>query len=334
MESLKMQVDNYRKRYVVPAVEALANTCDYDGLSRMYQQTFRTVGTPGVVPGSTGTLPQAANAVYLAAGTRLDDGAVPESPRIAMLNSTMHANLVNANLTLFHPSSNLTEQYRTGQFADNALGITEWYKTQNIPVHTVGPLGGAPQADYGAAPAVSGATTISTKGWTPAIGRRLNKGDVIQIDGVLDVNPMSYQATSQKLMDFVVTADVDSDATGKAVIPISPPLYGPASGSMQNVSALPADNAAVTIFGHASTYANVKTPTGLVYHPDAYAMVMVDLELPQGLWVAERISSRALAISVRFLKDYAIMTDQSPARLDIMYGWKAVRPEMAVRVQS
>jgi hypothetical protein len=61
---------------------------------------------------------------------------------------------------------------------------------------------------------------------------------------------------------------------------------------------------------------------------------MVDLELPQGLWVAERISSRALAVSVRFLKDYTIMTDQSPARLDIMYGWKAVRPEMAVRVQS
>ena len=334
MESLKMQVDNYRRRYVTPAVEALANTCDFDGISRMYQQTFRTVGTPQVVPGSSGTLPQAANAVYLAAGTRLDDGAVPESPRIAMLNSTMHATLVNANMTLFNPSAKLSEQYRTGQFANDALGISEWYKTQNIPTHTVGPLGGAPQADYAAAPAVSGTSTINVKGFTAAIGPRLNKGDVIQVAGVLDINPMSYQPVSVTLMDFVVAADTASDAAGKCAVPVSPPLYGPASGAMQNISAMPADNAVITVFNDPAAHANKKTPTGLVYHPDAYAMVMVDLELPQGLWVAERISSRALAISVRFLKDYTIMTDQSPARLDIMYGWKAVRPEMAVRVQS
>jgi hypothetical protein len=37
-------------------------------------------------------------------------------------------------------------------------------------------------------------------------------------------------------------------------------------------------------------------------------------------------------VSIRFLKAYSIESDQSPARLDILYGWSAIRPELACRV--
>ena len=100
------------------------------------------------------------------------------------------------------------------------------------------------------------------------------------------------------------------------------------------MSNAPADNAAITIFSHATStqYAGVQSPQALMYRPEAYAMVMADLELPGGLWVAERISNKALGLAVRFLKDYNIYEDESPARCDILYGWKATRPEMGARV--
>jgi hypothetical protein len=333
MSSLTMEMDNYKEKCIAPAVDALVNVLDFDGLNRMYKKTFYTVGTPGVVPGSTGTLPQAANNVYLGAGVKLSNAAVPANGRVAMLNPNMHAFLASANLTLFNPAAQISEQYKSGMFGREALGIDEWFMDQNVATHVVGPLGGVPiiQSNGQTGPA------IATSGWTAAIGLRLREGDVIQIAGVFSINPMSYQSTGV-LMDFVVTADVSSDAGGLAQIPISPSLIptgvAPNVNPLATCSASPAAGAAITTFGHASSFANVVTPQGLVYHPDAYACVMADLELPGGVWVAERISNKQLGIAIRFVKDYNVMTDQSPARVDILYGWAAVRPEMACRVAS
>jgi len=151
----------------------------------------------------------------------------------------------------------------------------------------------------------------------------------VQFAGCYEINPLNYQSTGQ-LKDFVVTAATTNDASGNVTIPVWPAFI--AEGANATCSAYPAATAAVTTFGAVNTYSLKTSPQGLVYHPDAFALVMADLELPGGLWVSERISSKALGISVRFLKDYAILTDQSPARVDIMYGWKAIRPEMACRV--
>ena len=324
--SLTLDVDSYRERYIAPAVEALVNTVDYDGLSRMYKKVFLTVGTPAVVPGSTGTLPQAANDVYLGAGVRLSEQAVPK-PWKAMLTPNMHAYLVSANTGLFSPAADVGKRWKSGQFGEMALGVDQWFMDQNVATHTVGALGSTPLIN-GAAQTGSSLTADGAGG---AVTNYFLEGDVIQLAGVRSVNPMSYQSTG-RLLDFVVTANVTSDGSGNLTIPIYPAIT--TSGALQTVTASPADNAAITTFGHASTYAAAITPQGLLYHQDAFALVMADLELPGGLWVAERISNKALGISVRFLKDYNIMSDQSPARLDLLYGWSAVRQELACRIAS
>ncbi|MHB1260336.1 MAG: P22 phage major capsid protein family protein [Thermoplasmatota archaeon] len=318
--SLKMEVDNYAERYIDPAVEAIANTVDYDGLSRMYKKTFRTVGTPAVVP--------ATNSVYLDAGVKLSEGAVPTNRLVAMLTSQMHATIANANLALFNPSAAISKQYRTGMFGNDVLGIKEWYKDENIATHVVGALGGTPQMN---GTTVSGATSIVTNGWTSAAAVRLKEGDVIQIGGVFEINPMSYQSTG-RLKDFVVTADTASDSSGNMTIPIYPAVI--AGTAYATADAVPLTGAAITIFGHASSHANKVSRQGLVYDPNAYTCVMADLPLPQGVWVSKRISNKALGVSVRFIKAYDVMSDQSPARLDVLYGWAAVRPEMSCRVCS
>jgi hypothetical protein len=218
-------------------------------------------------------------------------------------------------------------------FGREALGISEWFMDQNVATHVVGPLGGAPTVTTGG----QTGSSIVTGAWTAAVGLRLREGDVIQFAGCFSINPMSYQSTGV-LMDFVVTADTNSDVAGAATIPISPALIpvgtAPNINAFATCSASPLAGAAVTTFSHASSFANIVTPQGLVYHPDAFACVMADLELPGGVWVAERISNKQLSVAIRFIKDYNVMTDQSPARVDILYGWAAVRPEMACRVCS
>lgn len=330
MASLKLEIDDYTNRYVEPAVETLANDCDFAGLSRMYKGTYYTVGTPAVVPGSSGTLPQAANDVYLLAGTKLTEVAVPMHPRKAMLTAAMHAQLVSANSTVFNPAATISKQYKTGQFGDGALAIDDWFMDENIGTHTVGALGGTPLVNGATA---EGATSLVTDGWTAAAAQRLNVGDVFQVAGVFAINPQSRQSTG-RLMDFVVTAPGVSDGSGNMTISFAPSMRTSASGPFDTINALPADNAAITIFGSASAHANKVTRQALVYHPDAYALVMADLDVPGGVWVGQRISNKALGIAVRFIKDYDIMTDQSPGRLDLLFGWKEVRPEMAVRICS
>lgn len=325
MASLTMEVDNYREKAIAPAVDALVNSVDFDGLSRMYLGTFAFVGTPGTVPATT-----LANPIYLDAGVKLDNASVPGDDRIAILSPGMHAALANANLAVFNPAPAISEFFRKGQFAAEALGVKEWYKDQNVATHTVGALGGTPTVNG----ASQTGATIITQAWTAAAANRLKRGDVVQFAGTFSINPISYQQTD-RLMDFVVTGDTDSDGAGAATIPIYPPLIPATSGSaLATCSASPASGAAVTTFGHASSFASKVTPQGLIYHPEAYALVMADLEQPGGVWISERISNKALGISIRFVKDYAVMSDQSPARVDILYGWKEVRPEMGCRIAA
>lgn len=324
--TLTLQVEDYKSRYIDPAAEAMAAHVDYQGMARSYKGVYQTVGTPGVPPGSTGTLPQAASNVYMGASTKLSNIGV-SGRRWGVISPDMHQYLVAAFQAVFHPAGDITKQYKTGQVAGEALGAQAWYMDQSTPTHTVGALGGTPLLNMTSVS--EGATSLVTDGWTAAAANRLKEGDVIQVAGCYAVNPHTRQSTRQ-LQDFVVTADADSDGSGNLTVSVQPPLRS--TGQWQTVSAMPANNAAITIFGHASSYASVQTAQGLLATEEAFAMVTADLEKPMGVWASERISNKAIGVALRFVKDYNIMTDLSPARLDMIFGFKTVRPEMACRI--
>jgi hypothetical protein len=315
---MKLDVDDYKKRYIQPAVEALVNQIDYDGISRMYKKVANTVGVPGTVP--------TANETYLDAGVKLQNEGNEMDRMKAILSPAMHAKIANANLALFNPAAAISSMFRKGQFGQDALGIPEWYSSTHVPMHTVGALGGTPLVNG----ANQTGSSLITNGWTNNAAI-LKAGDVIQIANVNQVNPHTRE-NQGLLRDFVVTADTVADGSGNATLPISPAIV--TSGPYQNVDAGPAHAAAITIFGHASSHANKKTRQGLVFDPDFATMVFVDLELPQGVWAASRARSKKLGLSVRFVKAFDIRSDTSPARLDVMYGFSCLRPEMAARVCS
>jgi hypothetical protein len=312
---LLLDIDDYSKRYIAPAVATVVNDVDWQ-IGQQYKEIYNAVGVPGVIPSS--------NLTYMEAGAMLDKTATPrDGERHMVLSEDQMPAIVNANQALFNSAPQISKQYRTGQFSGETLGWDTWSMDQNVARHTVGPLGGSP------AVTTAGQTgaALAVNGWTAAVGPRLNRGDVFTIAGVYGVNPVSRQTTG-KLQQFVALADVASDVTGAATIPISPAIIP--AGVNQTVTAAPGAGAPLTVLGAAGATG----PVGLGFHEDAITLVMADLPLPGGVWMADRVSDKQLGISVRVIKAYDIQTDSQPARLDILWGVKTIRPEMAVRIHG
>jgi hypothetical protein len=321
--SMTQEIDAVRDRYVKPAAAALANVIDYDGLNTLFKDVYQSVGTPGTTPTS--------NLTYLQAGAKLTDSAAPTDGRVAVLSPTSMVTLANANLTLFNPSAQISEQYREGQFASRALGVSEWYEDANVANYTTGTY-------TASTPLVDGASqtgsTLATDGWASGAAS-LNKGDIFTLAGVYAVNPVSYASTGA-LQQFVVTADTSDSSGDMATLPISPSII--TSGQLQTVTGSPADNAVITVLGTTNpaggTLAATVTSQSLVYHPDAFALVMSDLHRPTSGAEATVVRSKELGISIRMVQQYQIGTDSEPTRLDILYGWATLRPTLACRVQG
>ena len=316
---LTMEVDEYRSRYVKPASEQLANTIDYDGLARVYPDVYQSVGTPGVTINN--------NLTYLQAGAILSNAATPVDGRLAILDPLSTATISNANVAVFNPSRTISENFRSGQFAGPALGYESWFMDQNVARHTTGTFTTSTPVTSSAAQTGS---TLATSGWASGASS-LKRGDVFTVAGVYAVNPQNYQSTGQ-LQQFVVTADTN-DTTGSMTIPISPAII--TSGPFQTVTNSPTNTAAILVVGAtaavAGTLATLVSSQSLLYHPDAFTMVMADLEMPQGGAESSRVSNNQLGIALRFVKQYNIQTDQNAARLDCLYGWKTIRHELAAR---
>lgn len=312
-KDLALSLDDFSKRILQPALATIANKVDADGMA-LYAAVPNAVGTPGTVPNTLKT--------YLQAGAKMDDESTPrDGSRALVIGPWAQVEIVDALKGLFQSGGQIKDQYETGNMG--LAGGFKWSMDQNVVTHTVGPLGGTPL--------VNGASQVGsslvTDGWTAAAAARLKKGDIFTIAGVNAVNPQSRKSTGQ-LRQFVVTADVSSDGSGNATIPIYPAIV--LTGAFQNVDALPADNAAMTVLGAAST----ATPAHMAYHKDAFTLVCADLPLPKGVDMAARVSDKQLGLSVRMVRAYDINNDVFPCRLDILFGWKAIYPELACRVQG
>lgn len=317
------QTQEYRKAYIEPAAIALSNIIDYDGLSTCFKDIYQSVGVPGTTPSS--------NLTYLQAGAKLTKSAAPMKDRVGVIDPLAMVTLANANLSLFNPSAQLSDVYREGQFANRALGVDSWYDDANVAQFTTGTF-------TSSTPLVNGAnqtgSSLITDGFASGAST-LNKGDIFTVAGVYAINPVSYQSTGQ-LQQFVVTSTI-SDSSGAMTISISPSII--TSGQLQTVTASPADDAAIipvgsTITTGAGTMAATVTSQSLIFHPDAFVLVMADLVKPRSGAVATTVRSKELGISLRMVEQYQIGTDQEPCRLDVLYGWATLRPQLACRVQG
>lgn len=316
--TLKMQ--DFSDRVIKPKVIQIAQQIDIDGYVNAKNTIGNLTGTPGTSPN---------NVTFLTdIGQKLDDFSTPrDGGRYFALNQGTNATMIPALAGYFNAQNQIADQYRDGVFVDgtNTVGL-KIAMSQNVARHTVGALGGTPLtngATQGLSSGWANTGSLITDGWTAAVGNRLKAGDVYTVGGVYAVNPVTKQSTGQ-LLQFCVVQDQSSDGSGNLTIVSSPALiYG---GPFQNASAAAADGAAITVSGTAST----SYTRNIAWHTDAFELAVVKMiDLAQyGGWGATRSQN---GYSLRVFRQAAISTDSVGTRVDALYGWASVYPELATQ---
>jgi hypothetical protein len=309
---LALSMDDFADRVLKPRVSQLASSIDAD-VANAYKDIFQSVGTPGTVP--------ATSLVLLQAQQKLNEAAAVMSPRYATVNPAANAGLVEGMKGLFNPTSTISRQFKNGMMGEGILGYEEINMSQSIKVHTTG------SASRSDTPIVkttltNGATKLTLDNVTD--GLTLVPGDVFTIAGVFAVNPQTRESTGS-LQQFVVQNTVTSASTEFVDVEFLPAVYAPTQ-ALATVSKLPTASDVVTFLGAAST----GYPQNLIYHKDAITFATADLMLPQGVDMASRKVHNG--ISMRIVRQYDINNDRMPCRIDVLYGYSVIRPQMAVRM--
>jgi hypothetical protein len=308
---LTMQLDDFAERVLKPRISQLASSIDAD-VANAYKNLYQSVGTPGTTPATA--------LVLLQGHQKLNEMAAPMQPRYATVNPAANASLVDGLKGLFNPTSTISRQFKSGMMGEGVLGYDEINMSQSIVNHSTGTR--TTTLAVNGAISTQGASTIAIDGDSGSA--TLKAGDVFTIAGVYAVNPQTRQSTGS-LQQFVVTADATASSGAWSSVSISPAIYTSAH-ALATVDAFPADNAVVTVLGDASkNYAQ-----NLVYHKDAIAFATADLLMPQGVDMASRQVHNG--ISMRIVRQYDINNDRMPCRVDVLYGYSVIRPQMGVRL--
>ena len=306
---MTMQLDDFADRVLKPRISQLAASIDAD-VANAYRSVFQSVGTPGTTP--------ATSLVLLQAQQKLNEAAAVMSPRYATVNPAANAGLVEGMKGLFNPTDTISRQFKNGMMGMGVLGFDEINMSQSIKQHTTGNWGTG----------ITVTSTVTTQGQTTlgisftGSSKTWNVGDVFTVAGVYAVNPQTRESTGS-LQQFVVTQATSGSST--ATLTVSPAMYT-ADQALATINAFPQASAAVTMVGSATgTYAQ-----NLVYHKDAITFATADLLLPQGVDMAARAVHNG--ISMRVVRQYDINNDRMPCRIDVLYGYSVIRPQMGVRL--
>jgi hypothetical protein len=308
---LTMQLDDFAERVLKPRISQLASSIDAD-VANSFATIGNSVGTPGITP--------ATSAVLLAAQQKLNENAAVMSPRYATVNPAANAGLVEGMKGLFNPTDTISKQFKNGMMGTGVLGFDEINMSQSIKQFTTGTrdaIGGS----LSAAVTAEGAITIAITG--AGNGDTVKAGDVFTVNGCFAVNPQTRESTGS-LFQFVSLTNVTLDGAGAGNITVAP-IYS-ANHALATVSSLPGNGQAVVFVGASGgQYAQ-----NLVYHKDAITFATADLLLPQGVDMASRQVHNG--ISLRVVRQYDINNDRMPCRIDVLYGYSTIRPQMACRV--
>lgn len=309
---LELSMDDFSDRCLKPMLASVSNHIDLDGLAQA-TNVYQAVGTPGTTPSTILT--------YLNAGAKLDFAACPRDDMRAIVQDPNSMAVTASNLTtLYNPTEEISKQYISGTMG-RAAGF-KFSMDQNVGVHAYGSQGGSPVTKSGVSQ--TGSSLIVT-GIGGTVTNYALAGDIFTIAGVHSVNPQSRLSTGQ-LQQFVVTANASSNSGGTATLSISPSII--TSGQYQTVDAAAGSASTVTW----NTTGGASEVMNLAFHRDAFVLASADLQLPKGVDMAARVSSKKTGLSVRMVRSYDVTNDLFITRLDVLYGWATVYPQLACRI--
>lgn len=306
---LTLSIDEFSKRYIEPAVKVLVSGIESDYLSFATKATYNVAGTAGTAITSLAT-PGLARA-------KLNQGLAPKSMRNIQMDSITMGGLVNGVAAYFNPSNAIGDQYREGLIARTSMA--DYYENERTYTHTVG--SDVTVNTAAAAGVTDGGTTITMN----STDGNIKAGDVFTVAGVYACHPETKRAYSN-LQQFVATAD----STG--AVTVSPPTY--LTGARQNVCSAASAQLATTDFNSKTmTFVGTASATyaqPLMYHKEAFQFVTADLPLMDDAHKCARRVQDGLSMRVWQASD--IRNDELLMRIDILYGYAALRPEWASRM--
>jgi hypothetical protein len=323
---LALSLDMFSDRVIKPGVAAIANKIDRDGLVLAKNSIANIVGTAGVPPTSLLT--------YLTGQAYLDsEGAPRDGRRACIVEPFTSATIVDSLKGLFMPSAKISEQYEKGMMGTDSAGM-RWKMDQNVVSQTFG--------SYASATLSTNTATFTgslTSGWASSstitiaaasAAAPIQQGDVITIANVYAVNPQNRQPYgTNRLRNFVVTSAVTISSGGSASVTVSPAII--TAGQFQNVFvSATSSSAVVTPFNNTGTV----SPQNIILHRNCETLACADLELPAGVVFAGRASDKELGLSIRVVRQYTINNDSVPCRMDVLYGWAMLYPELGCRVAA
>jgi hypothetical protein len=302
---LTLSLDDFSSRVIEPAMSVLAANIEADAFN-MALDVHQAVNNIG----SAISLNKA-----LTARKMLVDALAPGDARTLILNTQDNLDLVDSLKGLFQDSAEISKQYREGKVGRTA-GFGDIYENTILPSQTTGTSASATGYLVNGAGQTGSSIAVNTGANT------FKKGDVVTFAGVNRVHPET-KADTGVAHQFVITADY---AGGAGNLAISPAIV--VTGATQNCTASPTNGGAVTKVGGASA---VYKPS-LAFHKDAFAFVSADLVMPEGVdWKAREVYD---GISMRIVRAYDINNDKFPCRLDVLYGYKTLRAQLAARILS
>lgn len=315
---LALKAEDFTNRYIKPSVNNLAGAVASDLWSLADTVPNITANFDG-----SGNVLSPTQQTWFTAGAVLANESVPyDMMRKAVLSPITQARTVAGLTGVFNPAPVIGRMFRVGAMNGNGqvFAIDDWRVDQLVPLHTTGA--------YSTLGTVSGASQTGSSVTVTALAGPLNAGDIVTFVGCNEANFVA-KSDSGNLRQFVVTANVSTSATSIPIYPAITPVSGsPNTVQYANVTASPTDGGAIA----SPIKASAQIRKNLVFHPDAFAFVTADLPLyadGEGVRCARAMYD---GVSLRVMTGVTILNDTQVSRLDILYGYAAIRPQWAVIV--
>ena len=298
---------------IEPAIATLVGKIEADAIADLTKQVPNVVGG-GTYAAASGFAPSALTDMLGMGRARamLNQNYAAPGDRAFVMDSWSSSDAVNGFKGLFSPEPQIAKQYREGYLG--RLSGADFYENEKILTLT-NPSDVAFAINAGTL--TSGITELTVNnGTTPIVGTSFT------VDAIYDVDPIT-KASTGKLKWFQV--QTGSTAT---LLKFLPAMNYDTANPNQNCSGTPVTTAVITF--HGSTSAAYKQ--ALMFQKQAFTFVSAPL--PKNASNDDCSVMTRDNLSIRVWTGSDIINDRSILRIDLLCGWKALRPEFACRVSS
>jgi hypothetical protein len=300
---LELSEEELRENYWSPAAAAIAQDIDSRSANWARLNTSNLVGVLGTDPTTVQT--------YYQARALLEKEACMPGRRCMLISTSMMVSLGSNITAVFNPSDEITRMWKTGTIGK--LAAFEFFESNSLYTHTAGTWAGAVTVT-GASQSGSSLIITGTAGDTIAAG------DKFSIANVNMVNPMTRRSAGPLASRTFTCPAGATLAAGANTISILPPIYGPGS-QYQNVDALPANSAPLTLWP-GTTSPNGKTGTvGLALSREAFALVGGKLYVPKAVESAGQAQDPDSGIAIRKVIAWDPVRSMQVNRFDTLIGF-------------